>query len=124
MHRKIIGFTIAIALLTAGSLYAQHADTSSVAGNWNISVPDHDITIRMELEQEGHQLSGNFLIPEHGDLFVLGEFSGDSLLLEAVEGSYMQLTIQAQIQADGTLAGTFSGDIGEMEWTAYRVHGK
>ncbi len=123
MHRKIIGFTIAIALLTAGSLYAQHAD-NSVAGNWNISVPDHDITIRMELEQEGHQLSGNFLIPEHGDLFVLGQFSGDSLLLEAVEGSYMQLTISGQLQADGTLVGSFSGDIGEMDWTAHRVHGK
>ena len=123
MHKKFIGFTIALALLAAGSLYAQHAD-HSLGGTWSVSVPDHDLTVHMELEQEGHNVSGNFMIPEHGDLFVLGQFSGEAFELEAVEGSYMQLTITGQIQADGTLAGSLTGDIGNMGWTAHRVHGQ
>ncbi len=123
MNRKIIGITLTLAFLVAGSVYAQH-QAHGVAGNWEVWIPDHDLTAHLTLDQEGHEVSGNFQIPDHGDLFVAGEFSEGALWLQSVEGSYMTLTIEGQVEADGTIIGKLSGDIGEMGWSAHRVEGQ
>ena len=123
MHMRVIGITLTVLLVAVGSAYAQQ-QTHGIVGNWEVWIADHEVTALLELEQEGHAVSGNFQIPNHGDLFVDGEFNEGVLQLQSVEGSYMTLSIQGQVEADGTLMGKLSGDIGEMGWTAHRAEGR
>ena len=73
--KRWIGFIIALGILVAGNTYAQH-NAASVDGKWNLSVPLHGgMDVVLEIKQDGKNLTGNFMIPDHGDLEVVGEFA-------------------------------------------------
>ena len=123
--RKISIFIALTLFALSISLYAQQ-DKASIAGKWNVTVEGTAMghtfpAVDLEMQQNGRKVTANFSIPEHGDLPMEGEFVDGKLSLHATEDAYMQMDLNAEIAADGTLAGHIKGIMGEMTWTAKRV---
>jgi hypothetical protein len=81
------------------------------------------MTMGLELEQKGKQVSGTFSTP-HGDLQVAGEFIDGALTLATAAGGESQITLTAKLKDHGTLDGFLSSQLGDMTWTAERASGK
>jgi hypothetical protein len=124
--KKISIFIAAMALLVLSvSLYAQQ-DKLSIAGKWNVTVEGTAMghtfpVVDLDIEQNGKKVTANFLIPEHGDLPMEGEFADGKLAMHATEDGYMQMDLKAEMKPDGTLAGHINGIMGDMPWTAKRA---
>ncbi len=123
--KRFVGFLMVFAL-TGGLIMAQHHET--IAGKWNVSVQGevagghHLTSVVLELEQDGTKIIGNFLIPEHGDLPLEGEFVNGKLTLHATEDAFMKLDLTAQLKENGQLAGTLASPMmGDYAWTAERA---
>jgi hypothetical protein len=128
---KLVQETAVIALV-AGlmamglALPAAQGDNSStkatVAGRWTVRVegsPHGAMTMGLVLRQEGKNVTGTFASP-HGDMPLEGEFTDGTLTL-ATSGGDPQITFNAKLKDNGTLAGFLSSSMGDMTWTAERV---
>jgi hypothetical protein len=96
----------------------------SVTGRWSMSVkgtPHGDVTMGLELTQEGKRVSGTFATPHGDDLQVAGEFAEGTLTLATTSGGESKITMTAKLKEDGTLDGYLSSQMGDMTWTARRV---
>jgi hypothetical protein len=82
------------------------------------------MTIVLELKQDGKNLTGNFMIPDHGDLDVVGEFADGKIQLNSTENGYAQLSMVGKLNSDGSLAGSLTSTMGDMTWTATRATGR
>ena len=76
--------------------------------------------VDMELEQTGTKVSGNFMIPNHGDLPVEGEFLDGTLKVHATEDGFMKMELTATFNESGMLSGKMSSTMGDFTWTAER----
>jgi hypothetical protein len=123
--KKISIFIVAMTLLVlSASLYAQQ-DKMGVGGKWHVTVEGTAMghtfpEIDLEIEQNGRKVTANFMIPEHGDLPMEGEFVDGKLTMRATEDGYMKMDLKAELKEDGTLAGHVNGIMGDMPWTAKR----
>src|SRR5262245_50738302 len=123
--KKFIAFVAGVALI-GGSLIASQSK-NTVAGNWTVTIEGavqghHFPPINLELEQDGKKLTANFVIPDHGDLPMVGEFVDGKLTLHSTEDGYMQLNLNGKLEANGTMSGNVTGQmIGDMPWTAKRA---
>ena len=98
---------------------------SSVAGRWTMSVkggPHGDVTMNLELAQNGRKISGTFDTP-HGGLPVEGEFVDATLTIATPSGSDTPISVTAKLKADDLLEGYLSSQMGDMTWTARRTTG-
>src|SRR5437016_3019034 len=102
-------FILAMGVLTLGVAGAQQHATN-ITGKWKVAVSGHmeHVAIVLELKQEGKNLTGNFLIPDHGDLEVVGEVADGKLKFSSTENAFMQLSATAQLNEDGTLTGNMT----------------
>jgi hypothetical protein len=83
--------------------------------------PHGDVTMGLELTQEGKKVSGTFATPHGDDLQVAGEFGEGTLTLATTSGGESKITMTAKMKEDGTLDGYLSSQMGDMTWTARRV---
>ena len=119
--RKFAGFVALIVLLTAVSMFAQ-SGAASIAGKWTMTITGHEnMSVTLEIKQEGKKLSANLVIPDHGDLELLGELVDGKITLKSTENSYMQLSMQGDVKKDGTMSGNLSSTMGDMTWTGKRL---
>src|SRR5262245_59351425 len=121
--KKFVGLLMIVTLFAA-SISAQN--NTSIAGNWDVAItggPDghHPPSAVFEIEQKGTKITGNFMIPDHGDLPVEGEFQKGKLTLHSTEDAFMQFTLTGTLKDDGTLGGTIESQMGTMTWTAKRI---
>jgi hypothetical protein len=129
--RKIAFAVITLSvLITARAAAApQHGRTEqksapSVTGRWSMSVkgsPHDDVTMALELTQEGKKVSGTLATPHGDNLQVAGEFAEGTLTLATTSGGESKISMTAKLQEDGTLDGYLSSQMGDMTWTARRV---
>jgi len=94
----------------------------SVAGRWTMSVkggPHGDVTMGLDLAQDGKKVSGTFATP-HGDLLVEGELVEATLTIATPGGGDSQISLTAKLKENGTLEGYLSSQMGDMTWTASR----
>jgi hypothetical protein len=134
MTTRKIAFAVItlLVLITARAAVAtapQHGKTEeksapSVTGRWSMSVkgsPHGDVTMGLELSQEGKKVSGSFATPHGDDLQVAGEFAEGTLTLTTTSGGESKISMTAKLKEDGTLDGYLSSQMGDMTWTARRV---
>lgn len=98
----------------------------SVAGRWTMFVkggPHGDMTMNLELAQEGKKVSGTFATP-HGNLPVEGEFVDATLTIATAAGGDTPISLTAKLKEGGTLEGYLSSQMGDMTWTASRSSDK
>ena len=138
MKTRTVGFLAVIALTvlpttearTAHRYQEKKADRKveeGVAGRWTAFVkgsPHGDVTMGLDLSQEGKKVTGTLATP-HGDkLQVDGEFVGGTLTLATPGGGDSHITMKAKLKDDSTLDGYLSSQMGDMTWTAKRASGK
>jgi hypothetical protein len=116
---------VAVALLLwCTSLYAR-PQVSTLSGKWTMTVEGHNgMAMSLEIKQEGKKLTGNLIIPDHGDLDLVGEFDNGKLTLSTTENGYMQVRLAGDLKGDGTLSGNLSSAMGDMVWMAKRSDGE
>lgn len=99
----------------------------SVAGRWSAAFkgsPHGDVTMGLELEQNGKKVTGTLATPHGDDLQVEGEFSEGTLTLATPGEGESRITMTAKLKEDGTLDGYLSSQMRDMTWTARRSTGK
>jgi hypothetical protein len=125
----VITWSVLVAVSAAVAATPQDGKTEqksapSVTGRWSLSVkgsPHGDVTMGLELTQEGKKVSGTFATPHGDDLQVAGEFVEGTLTLATTSGGESKITMTAKMKEDGTLDGYLSSQMGDMTWTARRV---
>jgi hypothetical protein len=125
----VITWSVLVAASAAVATTPQDGKTEqksapSVTGRWSMSVkgtPHGDVTMGLELTQEGKRVSGTFATPHGDDLQVAGEFAEGTLTLATTSGGESKITMTAKLKEDGTLDGYLSSQMGDMTWTARRV---
>jgi hypothetical protein len=123
--------TLSVLLTARVAVFAGHQNgkteqksASNVTGRWSMSVkgsPHGDVTMGLELTQEGKKVAGTFATPHGDDLQVAGEFAEGTLTLATTSGGESKITMTAKLKEDGTLDGYLSSQMGDMTWTARRV---
>ena len=122
--KKRLYFILVVGILATSSIYAQH-NGSRIDGRWNVKVSGHpEMSIVLEIKQDGRKLTGNFMIPDHGDLDMVGEFAEGKIQLNSTENAFAQLSLVGNLNADGSLGGNLTSTMGDMNWTATRVAGR
>ncbi len=93
----------------------------SVAGRWAVRFADEEDLAIAEFEQgDGNEVTGTFLTTTGDYRYLAGSFEGDRLRLSVFDGAHAFL-FDAQLQADGSLAGDFwSRESWHDTWTAER----
>jgi hypothetical protein len=138
MTTRTMGFLAVIALTVLPTTEARGAHryqekkadqkaATGVAGRWTASVkgsPHGDVTMGLNLAQEGKKVSGTLATPHGDDLQVEGEFIEGTLTLATPGGGDSHITMKAKLKDDGTLDGFLSSQMGDMTWTAKRAPGK
>ena len=92
---------------------------ANIAGKWNVSIPTHgNLAIVLDIKQDGNKVTANFIIPDHGDLEMVGEIVDGKLTLNSTENAFAHFTLYGSLKQDGTLSGSATGDMGDMTWSA------
>lgn len=118
--RKFAGLVVLVVLF-AVSMFAQ-TGAASVTGKWTVRITGHEeMSVTLEIKQEGKKLTANLVIPDHGDLELLGELVDGKLTLKSTENGYMQLSLLGDVRKDGTMSGNLSSTMGDMTWTGKRL---
>jgi osmotically-inducible protein OsmY len=120
MKKLFVGFVMMTAL--ALSTVLAHAQ-QSVAGEWVMSV--QGMSLKLVMAQVGEKISGTLESP-HGEIRITGNFSNGKVILSGAspEPHAVHLTGTATVTADGSLAGSMSVELTEMNFTAVRATGK
>ena len=113
-----------IALFSIWTLALTAADTGNLTGTWTLSlIGDHVFSVGMELTQEASKVKGTLMMPQ-GDYDLDGQFEAGQLTLtgtqEMPDGKKGTLKFTAKMNDDGTLAGEFATNHGNMKWSAER----
>ena len=123
--KKFVAFVVGVALI-GGSLIAGQSK-NTIAGKWTVTIEGevqghHFPPIDLGVEQDGKAVTANFVIPDHGDLPMVGEFVDGKLTLRSTEDGYMQISLSGKLAENGTMSGNVKGQmIGDMPWTAKRA---
>jgi hypothetical protein len=95
--------------------------TANLTGKWDVVVSIHGPgEIVLQMKQDGTKVMANFMIADHGDLEMSGEFLDGRLTLNTTENAFAQMTLYGRLKEDGTLAGSATSAMGDMTWTATR----
>lgn len=117
MKKVIVGFVLVLVLAMSTVLvYAQQ----SLSGEWVMSV--QGMSLKLVMAQDGEKISGTLESP-HGDIRLTGDFSNGKVTLSGAspEPHAVHLTGTATVTADGSLAGSMSVELTEMNFTAVRT---
>jgi hypothetical protein len=120
MKKLFVVFALMVVLAMSSVLvYAQQ----SVAGEWMMSV--QGMSLKLVMAQDGEKISGILESP-HGDIPLTGGFSKGKLTISgaSTEKHPMQFAGTATLTADGSLSGSISANLMEMNFTAVRSPGK
>jgi len=102
-------------------------DLSKVAidGKWNMSLdgPQGPMSIAMTLKVDGTRVTGT-LISQMGETPLEGQYV-DGVLSFGISfdggGGSMQISFAGKLTDENTLAGSLSGPMGDIPWSAVRV---
>jgi len=120
MKNVMVGLVLAIVVvMSAVVVHAQQG----VAGTWAVSV--QGMSLEMVLAQDGEKISGTLDSPQ-GLIHVKGEFSKGKLTLAgaSTDAHAVQVGATATTNTDGSLSGTISANLMDMNFTAVRSAGK
>ncbi|HUL71737.1 MAG TPA: hypothetical protein VLT86_01465 [Vicinamibacterales bacterium] len=135
MSRRLSGVmsVMAVALVwAAGSGLAARQDPAksaapSVAGKWSMSVQGDQgaMSASLVFNVDGKKVTGTLTSDHTGEAPLEGTFQDGALAFSVSvrhDGAdAMELSFTGKLKDDGTLAGTLSGPMGEIAWTATRV---
>jgi hypothetical protein len=95
--------------------------TTKVDGRWAMTAASShgNITMTLELAQNGETVTGTFVDPHGTTSDVKGTFANGTLKLTATDSR--DITFTATLTEKGTLTGHLSSSVGDFEWTAERV---
>ncbi len=123
--------TAALTIVFGTRAFAQQdppkAAPAGVAGNWSLVVAAQDgtITAGMSLKQDGQKVTGTFTSDHTGEVAVDGQYVDGTLsftiALHGGNDPSMKIDFTGKLKTDGSLAGSLTGPMGDMEWTASRV---
>ena len=122
--KKLAGYIVAVAAvaLWTVSLYAQ-TSAPILDGKWNVFVPIHEgMSVVLDLKQDGDKVAGSLQIEGHPELLLQGTFIEGQLTLATNADAFMQVAFKGSFQNNGTLAGSLTSEMGNMNWTAERSH--
>lgn len=117
-----------LTLALAASLAAQGAQKGTtqkhnLTGRWTVTTsadgPHGAVAMPLVLKQEGKRVIGSLTPPGGSEIPLEGEFDGVTLTLADPSGE--RVTMNAKLQANGTLNGYTSTSRGDLTWTAERV---
>jgi len=120
MKKLFAGLLVAMVVAVMSvSVYAQQ----SVAGEWVMSV--QGMSLKLVMVQDGEKISGILESP-HGVIPLTGDFSKGKLTISgaSTEQHPVQFAGTATLAADGSLAGSISANLMDMNFTAVRAPGK
>ena len=115
MKRVFAGCLIVMLLVTASSLYAK---PKGVAGMWTLVVTEQG-SYPMVLAQKGKTVTGSIDGP-HGLIQLMGEFEKGQLKFTGTSQA-IKLSANGSMKTDGSLAGSMTSNVGDMEWKAVRA---
>ena len=120
MKKVFVGFVLMV--LLAMSTVLVHAQ-QSLAGEWIMFV--HGMSLKLVMVQDGEKISGTLESP-HGEIRLAGDFSRGKLTLSGAspEPGAVHFAGAATVASDGSLSGSLSVDLTEMNFTAVRAVGK
>jgi hypothetical protein len=122
--KKLAGYIVAVAAIALWtvSLYAQSA-APMLDGKWNVFVPMHEgMSLVLDLKQDGDKVAGSLQIEGHPELLLQGFFIEGQLTLKSNADAFMQVAFRGSFQDNGNLAGSLTSEMGNMNWTAERIH--
>jgi hypothetical protein len=120
MKKLFVGLVLIMAVaMSSIPAFAQQ----SVAGEWVMSV--QGMSLKLVMVQDGERISGVLESP-HGDIPLTGGFSKGKLTISgaSTEQHPVQFAGTATLNADGSLAGSISANLMEMNFTAVRAPGR
>jgi hypothetical protein len=120
MRTKILMASLALIVLIAGTPATTAAQPQGVGGRWTMTADGHSLTL--DLTQKDRTITGTLDSP-HGAVPLKGEiadgkftFSGKSDFADHP----LELSVKGAVQGDGSLAGTLTSNVGDMNWSAVR----
>jgi hypothetical protein len=119
--------TLTSALAILALTVATGTSAPGVAGTWSVTVADSPhgpAAMSLALKQDGTRVTGTFVSGHMPDMTLEGELVDGVLKLESTDDGDHKIIFNGKLKDDGTLAGSVSGPMGEMKWTAERVKDK
>src|ERR1043165_1122090 len=121
---KVIGLALASMFLAFVGLSAQGAggknDSKGFDGKWVMTTVSEQVqTETVTFKIDGTKVSGTFEAPE-GNFPLTGQLVDGRLRFSVAPTPTIQITFVGGLKNDGTLAGTFNGPNGPLNWTAQR----
>ena len=127
IHMIAVASVMAVAgVSTNAQEPAKPAAPTGVAGKWTMSVNGQDgvITAGLALTQDGRKVTGTLTSDQTGEVPLAGEFADGTLTFSVTvhtDSDAMRVDFTGKLKDDGTLAGSLTGPMGDMTWTATRV---
>jgi hypothetical protein len=92
---------------------------ADLSGKWTVTMSGHmNINnVVLEMKQKGTAITANFMIPDHGDLDMVGTYADGKLTLHTTENGFVQMTLKGTLKDDGSFSGDVESPMGNMTWT-------
>lgn len=124
--RRIAAMATAMLVIASAVSAQQHKADVSVAGKWVLKMADgpHGASeMPLTVTQTGTKVTAVLVPPGHGQEFHLqGEFVKHELTLSIEKSDQnMAFRLKATLQADGSLKGYTSSEMGDSTWVATRA---
>jgi len=96
---------------------------ANLSGKWTVAMSGHmNINnVVLDLKQTGTEITANFVIPDHGDLDMVGTFAGGKLTLRTTENAFVQMTLTGTLKDDGSISGSVESPMGTMTWSGSKA---
>lgn len=125
----VVAVALALVLLPVAAYAGQEQkpDLSkvSIAGKWNMSLegPQGPMSIAVTFKVDGSKVTGT-LVSQMGETALEGQYA-DGVLQFGITfdggGGQMQIAFAGKLTDENTMAGSLSGPMGEIPWSAVRV---
>jgi hypothetical protein len=109
----MVGLIASIPAMTAAQ---QHG----VGGRWTMTADGHALTL--SLTQNDKTITGTLDSP-HGAVPLKGEIAGGTFTFSGKSDFAehpLEVSVKGSVQEDGSLAGTLTSNVGNMNWSAVR----
>jgi hypothetical protein len=99
---------------------------ADLSGRWNVAMSGHMHinNVVLEMKQTGTAITANCLIPDHGDLDMVGTYADGKLTLHTTENGFVQMTMTGTLKDDGSFSGSIESPMGTMTWTGAKASSK
>jgi hypothetical protein len=96
---------------------------ANLSGKWTVAMSGHMNmnNVVLDLKQNGAAITASFVIPDHGELDMVGTWADGKLTLHSTENAFVQMTLTGTMKDDGSLSGSVESPMGSMTWTGAKA---